>query len=689
MNAICRHPALGQTCEGAIKKRLGDSAMESSNHGGNSRVGVLQLQSGRGGVCSGHETEGYAAPRPESRGTTVCHTRKVLSLPSLRAILPAALIGAIAIAATAQAAPLSFTPCPTRPSIGCGTLVVPLDRADPAAGTLSLHVERRRAVGMPRGVMVMLAGGPGQAGTPIAEDDPVAQAIPRFDYVMLDQRGTGKAGLRCSALDTSTATTDDTAISTCANQIGPRRAFYATRDSVLDLEDLRSSLTAERIALGGISYGTYVAQYYAQSYPTRVSHLVLDSVLDPTTQTGLEPDTFAAVPRVLGALCARRACTGITPDPVGDLAAVVQATAARPLTGRGPDEKGRLVKRTLGGPSSQDDLQYLLIAGDLSTPLRELWPGALRAARQGDPSPLLRIVTLATAGAATPPDELSSALYLSTLCADTALPWTSADPLATRTALADQAITTLGPTAFAPFAEATARAGSTTAACRAWPEAATDPLTAGPLPAVPTLLLVGGQDLRTPVEAARAVAARSPRATVVVAPGNGHSLLYSLECARQQMARVLSGHSASATACRAESPPLIPIPAAPAMISSLSPMGAPGAAGRVAHAARLAIKDGVQSMGAALDSGLDALPGVRGGLARVTGIFPNALAFSRFSAVRSVSITGSLRFNGSTYQGTVRVDGPGALDGSLTLAANGARAYTGMIGNTPVRIPLG
>lgn len=611
------------------------------------------------------------------------------SVPRLRALLPIALVGTLAIAATAQSAPLAFTPCPARPSIGCGTLVVPRDRANPAAGTLSLHVERRRATGRRQGVMVMLAGGPGQAGTPITQDDPVAQAIPRWDYVMLDQRGTGRGALRCGALDTAAAVQDDTTIAACASQVGPRRAFYTTHDSVLDLEDLRSSLAAGRIALGGISYGTYVAQYYAQSYPDRISHLVLDSVMNPTTQTGLEPDTFAAVPRVLTSLCARRACSGITPDPVGDLAALVKVTAGRPLTGRGPDERGRLVKGTLGGPSNQGDLEYLLVAGDMSTPLRELWPGAIRAARTGDPAPLLRIATLATAGDSTPPAELSSALYMSTLCADTAIPWTSADPLATRTALADQAIAALGPAALAPFSEATAREGTTVATCRAWPEAATDPLVAGPLPPVPTLLLSGGQDLRTPIEAARAVASRSPSATVVVAPGNGHSLLYSLECARQQMARVLADHPAIATACRAESPPITPIPAPPATISALTPMGAPGMAGRVAHAARLAIRDGVQSMEAALDSGLNALPGVRGGLARVTGTFPSALAFSRFSAVRSVSITGSLRFNGSTYQGTVRVDGPGALDGSLTLAANGRRAYTGSIGGTPVRIPLG
>ena len=43
----------------------------------------------------------------------------------------------------------------------------------------------------------------------------------------------------------------------------------------------------------------------------------------------------------------------------------------------------------------------------------------------------------------------------------------------------------------------------------------------------------------------------------------------------------------------------------------------------------------------------------------------------------------------SHFAGRVTVDGPGSLDGYLDLARGGARAYTGMIGGVPVRIPLG
>ena len=61
-----------------------------------------------------------------------------------------------------------------------------------------------------------------------------------------------------------------------------------------------------RLTLYGVSYGTKVAMVYAALYPDRVERLVLDSVVDPL---GPDPSTstlFAAVPRVMRDVCARR-----------------------------------------------------------------------------------------------------------------------------------------------------------------------------------------------------------------------------------------------------------------------------------------------------------------------------------------------------------------------------------------------
>ena len=610
----------------------------------------------------------------------------MIRLPAVLAVVAASLGVA---SGTAAAAPISFSTCSGRAPVQCGTLEVPLDHAAPGRGTLSLHVERLATRGSRRGVLVLLAGGPGQAGTPIAPDDPVAAAIPGWDLVMLDQRGTGRGALTCTALDGRDSDGSVDAIGRCAVQLGPDRALYATRDSVLDLESLRDGLGVPAFALGGISYGTYVTQYYAQRFPSRVTHLVMDSVVDPATFNGLEVPFYQRVAPALGDLCSRGRCRGITPDPVADISALVQITATRPIRGMRTTESGRTVRTSLGGPGNQGDLPALLAVGDLSPTARAMWPGAARAARTGDPAPLLRLSTLAGAETAAPPSELSSALFYATTCADLALPWTSATPLEARPALLATAAAQAGPAAFAPFTAANAVPGASAESCTKWPDAAIDPLAAGPLPAVPTLLMDGGQDLRTPVESARAVAARAPLGQVLVAPGAGHSLLYSYPCARTQLRNVLSGRRVSTAACNREAPVPTPIPVPPATLGATAPSGAPGTAGRVAAAARRAIQDGVLAMDAATESGLDALPGIRGGLARPRGVFGEAIAFSRFSAVRGVSITGTLRFNGSTFQGAVRVNGPGSWDGTLTLARGGERAYTGTIGGVAVRIPLG
>ena len=71
-----------------------------------------------------------------------------LTAPLIALALTAATAG---MAGTAAAAPLAFSTCATRAPVQCGTLTVPLDHADPAKGSLNLHVERLRATAPRRG----------------------------------------------------------------------------------------------------------------------------------------------------------------------------------------------------------------------------------------------------------------------------------------------------------------------------------------------------------------------------------------------------------------------------------------------------------------------------------------------------------------------------------------------------------
>ena len=93
-----------------------------------------------------------------------------------------------------------------------------------------------------------------------------------------------------------------------------------------DIEALRAELGVERLTLLGVSYGTLVAQAYAARYPSRVERVLLDSVLDVSGWDPLYRDIFAAVPRVLRAVC-RSGCRSFTARPGGRLSGPAGAAA--------------------------------------------------------------------------------------------------------------------------------------------------------------------------------------------------------------------------------------------------------------------------------------------------------------------------------------------------------------------------
>ena len=100
------------------------------------------------------------------------------------------------------------------------------------------------------------------------------------------------------------------------------------RDSVEDIEALRAELGVERLALLGVSYGTFVAQAYAARYPSHVERVVLDSVLDVSGWDPFYRDIFARGAARAAARSAAAAARAFTRDPVDDLGRLVQRRAA-------------------------------------------------------------------------------------------------------------------------------------------------------------------------------------------------------------------------------------------------------------------------------------------------------------------------------------------------------------------------
>src|SRR5262249_28090177 len=139
----------------------------------------------------------------------------------------------------------------------------------------------------PRGVLLLLTGGPGQPGVPFVSRlaAPPAPVLHAYPPGMFGHRGTRPPGAvhspprpgpgGCSEVAVPPAA----AVHACAHVIGPDRQFYSTRDTVADIDMLRAALGVPTMVVDGVSYGTFVAERYALAYSRHVSRLVLDSIL--------------------------------------------------------------------------------------------------------------------------------------------------------------------------------------------------------------------------------------------------------------------------------------------------------------------------------------------------------------------------------------------------------------------------
>jgi pimeloyl-ACP methyl ester carboxylesterase len=382
-----------------------------------------------------------------------------------------------------------------------------LDHADPGRGTLSLRVAVESEVSAERGLLLVLAGGPGQAGVPLITrlvDNLGGSVVDAYRVAVLDQRGTGATALRCPELQRAMGFSDLTpppsaAVSSCAREIGNDREFYSTDDVVADLDQLRRALGADQMTLYGTSYGTFVAEQYALAHPGRTRALVLDSVVPHGGIDPLAVDVMKAVRRVLLDACASIRCEG---DPVDDAAAVV----AREHDGV--------------------DLLDLATMVSIVDPSFETLLEALHSAAQGSTGQLEALLRGYRKGFQGPADELSQGLHASAICSDWRFPWgTSAAPLAGREAAVDSAVGVFTAADLAPFDATTARGNGFLRQCLSWPPVPAAPLVRdGDLPDVPTLLLAGTHDLSTPLEWAQRESRLAPGGHLVVVAGAGHGV---------------------------------------------------------------------------------------------------------------------------------------------------------------------
>nr|WP_323135353.1 alpha/beta hydrolase [Dyella silvatica] len=237
----------------------------------------------------------------------------------------------------------------------CAAFQVPENRDDPASRkiALKLAVIRSNAQVASRDMLVLLAGGPGQAAT---ESWPAAAAalqplLAHRHVLLLDQRGTGGSNpLNCQP-DTNAEQAnevDDSGFNPaklrseaarCLKQLDGKAdpRYYTSTIAVQDLEDLRQALGTPALGaptfdLVGVSYGTRMAQQSVMHHPEAIRSVVLDGVVPNTLVLGEDfaQNLDAALKAQFARCTADAACKQRFSDPYQTLYQLRDALRANP-----------------------------------------------------------------------------------------------------------------------------------------------------------------------------------------------------------------------------------------------------------------------------------------------------------------------------------------------------------------------
>jgi pimeloyl-ACP methyl ester carboxylesterase len=597
---------------------------------------------------------------------------------TIRRAITVAALALLVLAAPAEGK-LRWRGCPEAEGVKCATLRVPLDHSGATKGSVDLRIARVSFSRHRDRHLMYLSGGPGGAG--VIEMVDVLLEVPRlireFTVLGFDQRGTGRSGLlRCPALERDARLRSTRAGEDCARRLGPKRAFYTTPDSVEDMEAIRRAAGADKLTLFGISYGTQLALAYARAYPSRVERMILDSTVDPDDTDPFGLAGFRAMAPTLRALCPD-GCRGVSTDPAADLPALTAKLRAAPLRGEWFGGRGQR-RRGAVRPTAISDLMY---DADYNPALRAGLPMAVRAALDhDDAAPLLRLLAESARYAApSAPRDFSAARY-ATVCEETPLPWPRGTPLNDRLRVARERALAQPPSSFSPFDAEVAYADEIDL-CLRWPDPGRPPPPpGGAYPAVPTLLLQGEEDLRTPPEASARVAASIPGAQRVTVPGVGHAIVGAdpSGCGRRQLLRFLAGRSVRTRCARVSTEvPATAVP--PTSIAQLPP--AAGLAGEVGQT--------VSAVDATLDFLDFALSPALDGFGRGGGLRGGSYRLGQRLSLRGVVVVPGVRLSGREQRSgalRLRVRGRAAAHGRVEVSRRGR--LTGRLGGRRVSAQL-
>jgi pimeloyl-ACP methyl ester carboxylesterase len=391
--------------------------------------------------------------------------------------------------------------------------------AQPGGRHIGLHlaVLRSDAAKPDADIVVMLAGGPGEAATvDFADTAMYAGVLKHHDVLLLDQRGTGRSNpLSCKktaeALRAQESGSDLPApeeirkrVASCLAEVqqtaDPR--YYTTTTAVEDLEKVRLALGAPRFDLIGGSYGTRVAQQYLMRHPDAVRSVVLDSPVPNQLilGEGFAASLESALQRDFADCLEAPACKKAYGDPMHTLYELRDALRANPhqVTFRDP-RTFQPVSRMLTPNSLVAVVRIFAYEPETAA----LLPLSIDAAARGDVAPLLGQERLLDADLA---GDINRGMGMSVICSE------DADQLRQQQQDADTILGNL-------------LVEHIKAECDVWPHGAMPEDFHAPLrSAKPILILSGSRDPVTPPKYGDEIMQGLSNARHLVLKGQGHAV---------------------------------------------------------------------------------------------------------------------------------------------------------------------
>ncbi|MEV5574570.1 alpha/beta hydrolase [Spirillospora sp. NPDC052269] len=419
--------------------------------------------------------------------------------------------------------------CGTVAGAVCGTVRVPLVRARPGLGditvayTLIKHRDTSRPAG---GTVTINPGGPGDSAiaSAAAYTRMFGDLLKDHDLLLVDPRGVNRSDpLNCGTLGSLPATREDfvRAVGDCGQRLGVRARGYISAEIADDIDAVRAKLRIGRLDLFGESYGTYLMTVYAQRHPERVRSLVLSSAYPLTVDMWGRPNARAAR-RALRLVCQRSngACDG--DQVLREIARLAQRLRIRPISYTLAGRQRRLDDTALASIVYGMAKSAPAGIGDV--------PAMVRSALRSDDAPLIEAARQAAplSGSSLSRDEtqpFNPELAATVVCNDYPTLWSREASLPARLKQFSAARAALPEQEYWPFGKRawTSMSYDQGNTCVRWPDrhGPSQP-TSGPFPDVPVLVTSGDLDANTPTETGRQAARQFSHSTVVEVPNTGH-----------------------------------------------------------------------------------------------------------------------------------------------------------------------